>query len=116
MMDRRPIWAMPPWVPERIRAALPDAWQLVVIDEETDGSGDGRGRVTADVLDAVESAEIYFGYGQHFCIGKSLARLEARIALQEIAARFPDYEVDEDGLQRTYQAHVRGFKNVPIRV
>lgn len=63
MMDRRPIWAMPPWVPERIRAALPDAWQLVVIDEETDGSGDGRGRVTAAVLDAVASAEIYFGYG-----------------------------------------------------
>ncbi|MFP8882357.1 MAG: cytochrome P450 [Myxococcota bacterium] len=60
--------------------------------------------------------EIYFGYGQHFCIGKSLARLEARIALEEIAARFPDYEVNEAGLKRTYQAHVRGFKNVPIRV
>jgi cytochrome P450 len=60
--------------------------------------------------------EIYFGYGQHFCIGKSLARLEARVALEEIAARFPDYEVDEAGLERTYQAHVRGFKKVPIRV
>jgi len=59
--------------------------------------------------------EIYFGYGQHFCLGKSLARLEARVALEEIAARFPDYEVDEPGLTRTYQAHVRGFKNVPIR-
>jgi len=60
--------------------------------------------------------EIYFGYGQHFCIGKSLARLEARVALEEIAARFPDYEVDEAGLERTYPAHVRGFKSVPIRV
>ncbi len=63
MMDRRPIWAMPEWVPERIRAVLPHDWQLVVIDEETDGSGDGRGRVTAAVLDAVAAAEIYFGYG-----------------------------------------------------
>ena len=63
MMDRRPIWAMPQWVPEEIRAALPGDWQLVVIDEETDGSGDGGGRVSAAVLEAIASAEIYFGYG-----------------------------------------------------
>lgn len=31
-----------------------------------------------------------------------------------IRARFSDYEVDESGLRRTYQAHVRGFKVVPI--
>ncbi len=60
--------------------------------------------------------QIYFGHGQHFCIGKSLARLEARVALEEVRDRFPDYEVDEAGLTRTYQAHVRGFQNVPIRV
>ena len=58
--------------------------------------------------------EIYFGHGHHVCIGKSLARLEARVALEEIRARFPHYEVDEAGLTRTYQAHVRGFKIVPI--
>jgi cytochrome P450 len=59
---------------------------------------------------------IYFGHGQHVCIGKSLARLEARIALEEIRERFPRYEVDEARLERTYQAHVRGFASVPIRV
>jgi len=59
--------------------------------------------------------EVYFGYGQHFCIGKSLARIETRVALEEIALRFPDYEVVEAELTRTYQAHVRGFANVPIR-
>jgi cytochrome P450 len=71
----------------------------------------------ADRLDIQRrpSREVYFGYGQHFCLGKSLARLEARVALEEIAAHFPGYEVDEPGLTRTYQAHVRGFKNVPIR-
>ena len=60
--------------------------------------------------------EVYFGYGQHFCIGKSLARIETRVALEEIALRFPDYEVVEAELTRTYQAHVRGFANVPIRI
>ncbi len=59
--------------------------------------------------------QLYFGHGQHFCIGKSLARQEARVALEEIARLLPDYEVDEAGLTRTYQAHVRGFKTVPIR-
>ncbi len=59
--------------------------------------------------------EIYFGQGNHLCVGKSLARVEARVVLDEIRARFPHYTVDESGLQRTYQAHVRGFKVVPIR-
>ena len=50
MMDRRPIWAMPDWVPVEIADALPAGWELVVIDEETDGSGDGA---IADILTAV---------------------------------------------------------------
>ncbi len=63
MMDRRPIWAMPEWVPARIRDALPAEWELVVIDEETDGSGDGAARVSPTVLEAVKTASVYFGYG-----------------------------------------------------
>ena len=59
--------------------------------------------------------QLYFGHGNHLCIGKSLARLETRVVLEEIRERFPHYTVDEPGLQRTYQAHVRGFKVVPIR-
>jgi hypothetical protein len=35
--------------------------------------------------------------------------------LEEVRRRFPDYVVDEGGLTRTYQAHVRGFAAVPIR-
>jgi len=61
--DRRPIWAMPDWVPERIREALPAGWELRVITEVTDGSGDGAGRVAPEVLAAVVDAEVYMGYG-----------------------------------------------------
>ncbi len=63
MMDRRPVWAMPEWVPVQIRDALPSDWELVVLDEETDGSGDGAARMAPAVLDAVQGAAVYFGYG-----------------------------------------------------
>lgn len=63
MKDHRPVWAMPAWVPEALREALPSDWELVLIDEPTDGSGDGAARVSPGVLAAVEDAEIYFGYG-----------------------------------------------------
>ena len=33
MMDRRPVWAMPSWVPDEIRDRLPSDWELVVVDE-----------------------------------------------------------------------------------
>ena len=35
-----------------------------------------------------------FGYGIHFCLGAALARLEGRIALDEILQRFPEWDVD----------------------
>jgi phosphoglycerate dehydrogenase-like enzyme len=63
MMDHRPIWAMPEWVPREIDAALPEGWTLRVLSEATDGSGDGATRVARPVLEAVADARIYFGYG-----------------------------------------------------
>jgi cytochrome P450 len=77
---------------------------------------DPREFAEPDQLDVTRKAEreLYFGYGQHVCIGKSLARLETRVAMEELHARFPDWQVDESGLTRTYQAHVRGFQNVPL--
>jgi cytochrome P450 len=67
-------------------------------------------------IDRRPDRELYFGFGPHVCIGKSLARLEARVMLEEVRDRFPNYEVDESGLRRTRQAHVRGYTSVPIRV
>jgi cytochrome P450 len=67
-------------------------------------------------IDRPPHRQLYFGQGQHFCLGKSLARLETRIFLEELRERFPRYEVIEAGLTRTYQAHVRGFATVPVRL
>ncbi|MBK7950220.1 MAG: cytochrome P450 [Deltaproteobacteria bacterium] len=59
---------------------------------------------------------LYFGHGQHVCLGKSLARLEARVVLEEFLARYPRYQLDEAGLERTSQSHVRGYSRIPGRV
>ena len=56
-----------------------------------------------------------FGYGAHFCIGAALARMETRIALEEFLSRFPEYVIDEGGLQRVHMSNVHGFEHVPFR-
>jgi cytochrome P450 len=55
-----------------------------------------------------------FGYGRHFCLGAHLARLESRIALEELLARMPEYEVDESGIERMHSSNVRGFAGLPL--
>jgi len=57
-----------------------------------------------------------FGFGRHFCLGASLARLEARVALEELVARVATYEVDPDGIERVHSVNVRGFAHLPTSV
>jgi cytochrome P450 len=55
------------------------------------------------------------GFGVHFCLGASLARLEARVALEETLRRFPSWEVEVDRLEMVHTSTVRGYAKVPIR-
>ena len=54
------------------------------------------------------------GYGIHSCLGAALARMESRIAIEELAKRWPHYEVDEAGLARVQMSNVAGYSNVPV--
>jgi cytochrome P450 len=56
-----------------------------------------------------------FGYGAHHCLGAALARLEGRIALEELLERFPDWEVDLDDA-RLASSSVRGWDALPAFV
>ena len=67
-------------------------------------------------LDRDTSALISFGAGRHYCLGASLARLEARIALTEFTRRVASYEIDEPAARRVHSVSVRGFASLPIRV
>ncbi len=55
-----------------------------------------------------------FGFGTHFCLGAALARLEGRVALEEILARFPEWEVDWPGAQLSPTSTVRGWETLPV--
>ena len=59
---------------------------------------------------------VTFGYGLHFCLGAALARLEGRVALEEVLARFPRWEVDEEQAERARTSTVRGWHRLPVRV
>lgn len=67
-------------------------------------------------LDRPASIALGFGHGVHSCLGAALARMESRIAIAEIAARWERFEVDTDGLRRVNMSNVAGYSSVPVTV
>ncbi|HKY15089.1 MAG TPA: cytochrome P450 [Microthrixaceae bacterium] len=57
---------------------------------------------------------VSFGYGIHFCLGAALARLEGRVALDEVLKRFPSWEVDWDHAVQARTSTVRGWEKLPV--
>jgi cytochrome P450 len=55
-----------------------------------------------------------FGYGTHFCLGAALARLEGRVALEEVLKRFPQWEIDRSGAKLASTSTVRGWETLPV--
>jgi cytochrome P450 len=78
---------------------------------------DERQFVDPDRFDIDRAAErhLAFGHGPHFCLGARLARLEVRVALEEICRRIPDFEADREGVDYMHGGNVAGFSKVPIR-
>lgn len=57
---------------------------------------------------------VTFGYGIHFCLGASLARMEGRVALEETFRRFPEWNVDWERAAMVHTSTVRGWEKLPI--
>ena len=57
-----------------------------------------------------------FGRGAHFCVGAPLARLEGRVALEEVLKRFPEWQIDLDSARRSRTSTVRGWDCMPAIV
>jgi cytochrome P450 len=71
---------------------------------------------TAEEFDIHRRPErhLSFGYGAHFCLGAALARMEGRVALEEIHRRLPDYRVDRDRAVRFHSSNVTGWTSLPL--
>jgi cytochrome P450 len=79
---------------------------------------DERRYENADKFDIHRKAQghVAFGYGVHFCLGASLARLEARVALEEVLKRFPEWEVDWDNTVQAHTSTVRGWERLAVKL
>ncbi len=80
------------------------------------GNRDDRQFPDGDTFDIHRNIthHLSFGYGLHFCLGAALARLEGRVALDEVLNRFPTWDVDWDNAQQARTSTVRGWERLPV--
>ncbi|MDT5174999.1 MAG: hypothetical protein QOG37_2250 [Mycobacterium sp.] len=62
-----------------------------------------------------KGSHLSFGQGLHFCLGSSLARLEGRVAFEEVLKRWTDWDVDYDNASRARTSSVRGWAKLPVK-
>jgi cytochrome P450 len=80
-------------------------------DERAFGETAGEFDIHRDI-----KQHLTFGYGLHFCLGSHLARLEGRVALDEVLQRFPRWEVDWDNAVQSHSSTTRGWESLPVVV
>lgn len=70
---------------------------------------------TAGVVDVLRdpNPHVAFGFGAHFCLGATLARMEARIVLEELASRFSSVEL-AGRVERSPSPVVAGIRTAPL--
>ena len=80
------------------------------------GNRDDRHFPDGDRFDIHRSIDhhLSFGYGLHFCLGAALARLEGRVALDEVLQRWTDWDVDWDNAKQAHTPTVRGWDRLPV--
>jgi cytochrome P450 len=93
---------------------LPEGTVMVILNGS--GNRDDRHFPDADRYDIHRSIDhhLSFGYGLHFCLGAALARLEGRIALDEVLKRWPEWEVDWDNAEQSHTSTTRGWERLPV--
>jgi len=77
-------------------------------------SRDEREYADADRFDIRREAHhLSLGYGIHFCLGNALARIEGRVALEEVLKRWPEWQVDHNNAKMARTSTVRGWESLP---
>ncbi len=96
--------------------AVPEGSVMVLLNGS--GNRDDRRFPDGDRFDIHREIahHLSFGYGLHFCLGAALARLEGRVALEEVLRRFPEWEVDWTHAKQARTSTVRGWESLPVLV
>lgn len=99
---------------EHYGQTLPEGTIVVLLNGSA--NRDERHFPAADRFDIHRNIDhhLSFGYGLHFCLGAALARLEGRVALDEVLKRWPDWEVDWDAAEQAHTPTVRGWDKLPV--
>jgi cytochrome P450 len=99
---------------EHYGTVVPEGSVMAVLTAS--GNRDERKFPDADRFDIRRRIDhhLAFGYGVHFCMGAALARLEGRVALDEVLQRFPAWEVDWDNAVQARTSTVRGWERLPV--
>ncbi|HVA04100.1 MAG TPA: cytochrome P450 [Acidimicrobiales bacterium] len=101
---------------ELLGTVIPDAARVLLLVGSANRDPDAFEHPDRYDLDRDTTKLISFGGGRHFCLGAPLARLEARVMLEELVARVADYDIDADGARRVHSINVRGFASLPTTV
>src|SRR5206468_11842300 len=98
--------------------ATPELHTLSLHDALPIWNRDDRRFPNGDSFDIYREAghHLSFGYGLHFCLGAALARLEGRVALDEVLQRWPHWEVDHDNAVMAHTSTTRGWEKLPVVV
>ena len=101
---------------EKHGQVVPKGGVLILLNGS--GNRDDRKFENGDEFDIYRKIDhhLAFGFGLHFCVGAALARLEGRIALDEVLTRFPNWEVDLDSAVAARTSTVRGWDSLPVVV
>ena len=77
---------------------------------------DSRKFADGDTFDIHRNIDqhLAFGYGIHFCLGAALARIEGRVALDEVLDRWPEWDIDWDTAVQARTSTVRGWESLPV--
>jgi len=94
--------------------AVPEGSVVLLLNGS--GNRDPRRFPEGDRFDVARKIDhhLAFGYGLHFCLGAALARLEGRVALDEVLQRFPSWEVDWENAKQARTSTVRGWEHLPV--
>jgi cytochrome P450 len=93
--------------------AVPEGSIMLLINGSA--NRDERRYPDADTFDIHRGdTHLSFGHGLHFCMGSALARMQARVALEEVIKRWPDWEIDYANATKAHTTSVRGWARLPV--